>query len=71
MHKYLALPCKLLKTPIKNNKLLKKMLPQKPFRNLPQASATHDKMTTFFAASAKASAKLPQASATHEILHAC
>ena len=56
---------------MKNDKLLKKMLPQKPFRNLPQASATHDKMTTFFAASAKASAKLPQASATHEILHAC
>ena len=46
----------LLKTPMKHNKLLKKMLPQKPFRNLPQASATHDKMTTFL----QLPQKLPQ-----------
>ena len=43
VHKYLALPCKFAKkTTIQNINLLKKMLPQKPFRNLPQASATHE-----------------------------
>ena len=46
----------LLKTNIQNNKLLKKMLTQKPFRNLPQASATHDKMATFL----QLPQKLPQ-----------
>ena len=65
----------IIKLSSKNNEKLivcpQKVLPQKPFRNLPQASATHDKMATFCAASAKASAKLPQASATHEIWHVC
>ena len=42
MHKYWHFTVNLLNNTINNNKLLKKMLPQKPFRNLPQASATHE-----------------------------